>query len=160
VRAELQETHAEPVAARLGHLLDEAVAGQGAEQARGRRRRDVEAPRDLVDAEVGGVGEDLEHGERALDGGGVDVDERGVDPGLGQHLGEGDVKVKPQGLFAGNRPFQRLARRAQMVGLPVRKRGIVGDEIVSQPRPFLTRVFVEVDRGHESVPEACGIRGI
>ena len=70
VRAELQEAHAETVTARGLDLLDQAVPRERAEEARGRGGGDIEAARDVVDAQwLGRVGEDLQDKERALDGG-------------------------------------------------------------------------------------------
>ena len=69
VRAELQQAHTQAVTARGLNFLDEAMAGERAEQARGRGRGDVEAARDVVDAQrLGRVGKNLQDEERALDG--------------------------------------------------------------------------------------------
>ena len=70
VRAELQEAHAEAVAARGLDLLDEAVPRERAKEARGGGGGDVETSRDVVDAQrLGRVGKDLQDEERTLDGG-------------------------------------------------------------------------------------------
>ena len=69
--AELDQPQREPVAARLGHVLDVPRRGERREQARDRARVDAGAAGDLVRAELVAVGERVEHRERALDGGDV-----------------------------------------------------------------------------------------
>ena len=70
VGTELQQAHAQAVTACGFDLLDEAVAGERAEQARGRGGGDVKSASDVVHAQrLRRVGQNLEHKERALDGG-------------------------------------------------------------------------------------------
>lgn len=70
VGTELEEANAEAIAAGGLDLLDQSMAGQGAEQARGGGGGDLEAAGDVVHAQrIGSLGEELEHEQRTLDGG-------------------------------------------------------------------------------------------
>ena len=69
--AELEQPQREPVAARLGHVLDVPRRGERREQARDGARVDAGAAGDLVRAELVAVGERVEHPEGALDRGDV-----------------------------------------------------------------------------------------
>jgi len=69
--AQLDQPQREPVAARLGDVLDVPRRGECREQTRDGARVDAGTAGDLVRAELVAVGQRIEHRERALDGGDV-----------------------------------------------------------------------------------------